>query len=1265
MAKNILKSLGFGILYLIAGLYILFLVLPFVLNPFLSKYGSEISKMAEESCGLKIKIEKLGIVTTPKLTVGIRIGNLSAAIPTGEEFLSVDNLKAKLSLIPILFGRIEADVFSADNIDAVLKVKPDGNLEIIDYLPAENEDDTKEQFTSLPLGLKLSNRLPNVYLNEYTLTMVDMRDKREYTLQGAKLKVTDFVINKGIKVSTVGIAKFDGDEQFSYDIKIKNHIMPQIDLNELIFAQNVNAKNSSGSVTQSISFNIMDIFKGIKQNGLTANTLIDIDVSGKTDDIKINGLINIEKLSMLLNGKKLPDGHLKFKLKENKVLTDVLLFTAENEETSVNGEFQHGKKTFIDLTVKSCAGINNIFGIIKTIANAFNIKDLDTLSASGNIDADFTVKSDLKKLTSDGYLKIPSASVRYDLYNVIIDKVNADISFKNNIVDIRNAGFNILSQPLKLFGTITHDAVADLHLTADKLPVKGLIAAAGQVGILKDNDIKSGVVSMDVVVKGALNKFSPVANVSVDKVNIVNKPSNSSVRLDSAKLKFTAKDKTYDGVVDLVNLNLNNPMIKFSLPKIKVSMDDKNIDISDTYLILDNSRVDISGKVSDYSNKNININLVAKGKLFANDLRSMLPADVRSMVLAKGSMPVLLTVSGNDKKQIANIRMLATPNGYFHIADLQSVTGKSLLLTSTVNINGESLTFSDTGAYSVSASSLSDKPASNISGTKILSVTGGVSNFTDLNLNSINISTLGQQTVSVPSFSNSKAALTANITLNGKAANPDIKGNINCSEVILPTIKTTFKNLTAALGKEIDVNLPYIEIDNSTMKAKATVSSNLAKGIIIKSLDFSSTMFDSDTLIAALAKLPQQSTSSNSSDSGIIIQSGKGAITKFKSGKIIATSLTSDLNMKNNIFTLKNLKGTAFNGSIAGDISCNVVNGHTTVKMIGEKMKAVDAISAAAGIPNALSGILGFNANLSLNAYASTYNDMLKSVKGTITFDIKDGHYMNIGTLDQFILAGNVVSNTILKAALLPVKNMPVVKNSSEFSVIKGSVDMLDGIATLKPVTSSGKTVAYYVTGKYNIITGYTNVIILGRMGAEIVAVLGPLGQLSASKLTAFIPKFGTQTLNILNALTSDPANEQVSRIPTLTDTKTTYKDFKVLFIGNIMSPASIKTFKWLSECDTSAIDAGTLKEQVKAGVGAVKQIGKNNVQDVKKTVEAVKSSVKSTASDIKNQVQKTKESIEELKNLKNMFKRPSNNSGSQSSAETPSDAVTSTPSAE
>ena len=1243
MKRKILKNFGFGIIYFILGLYILFLILPIIANPFLSKYSSEISKMAEESCGLKIKIEKLGIVTTPKLTIGIKIENLSAAIPTGEEFLSVDNLKAKLSLIPIIYGKIEADVFSADNIDAILKVKPDGNLEITDYLPEEDTDENKEQFTVLPLGLKLSNRLPNVYINEYTLTMVDMRDKKEYSLQGGKLKVTDFIINKGIKVSTVGIAKLDGAEQFTYNLKIHNRIMPDIDLNDLIFANNNTTSEETQTATKSeqpVSFNIIDIFKGIKRNGLTADTNLNINISGKPDDIKINGLIDIEKLSMLINGSMLPEGHIKLQFNGNKAGTDIALYTTKNEETSINGTLIHGKKPSIDFTVKSNAGINNILNIVKTIAKSFNYNDLNTLSATGNIDANFNIKSDLKTLASDGYIRIPAATVKYALYNVLIDKINADVNLENNSVNIKNIGFSILSQPLKLYGTVTHAAIADLHLTADNLPVKGLITAAGQVALLKENDIKSGNLSMDVSVKGKLAEISPVANISAANLNILNKPTNTSIKLNNANVKFKVKDKNYNGDIDISALNIINPALKFSLPKIKISMDEKDINIADTYLMLDNSRIDISGKVTDYANKNMDMNILAKGKIFANDIKSMLPKDIKTMVTAKGAMPVLVKINGNDKKQTIKAQVLATPDGYFHIADLQAVTGKSFLLTSKINLNENKLNLENTAAYATSLKSLSDNTDSNVGGNKLLTVSGGISDISALKLDSVNISTVGPQSVSIPTFSGSKADLTANITLNGNA--PDIKGNINVSALSLPTIKTNLKDVTVNFGKDVNVNLPLIIVDNSTMNIKAVLSPNFSNGIIVKSADFNSNMFDSDTLIATISKLPKQS-GSNSSNSGlgIIIQTGKGSITKFKSGKIIATSLTSDFNMKNDIFTLKNLKGNAFNGTIEGIISCNILNGHTKVKLTGTKMKAVDAINDAAGIQNALSGTLGFDANLTLNAYAPSYNDILKSTKGSITFNIKDGHYMNIGTLDQFVLAGNIVSNTILKAALLPIKNMPVVKNSSEFTLIDGALDMSDGIATLKPVKSTGKTVAYYVTGKYNLLTGYTNVIILGRMGAEIVAVLGPLGQLSASKLTSYLPKFGTQTLNILNALTSDPANEKVSLIPKLTNTTTGYKDFKVLFIGNIMSPASVKTFKWLSICDTSTVEAGTIKEQVKAGVNAVKQTGKNNIQDVKKTVEATKTSAQNTANEIKNQVQKTKESIQELKNLKNMFKLP------------------------
>ena len=59
MLKTIIKKLSLFIVYAFIGIYLLFLICPLILNPFLSKYSEQISKFAEENSGLKIKIEKL------------------------------------------------------------------------------------------------------------------------------------------------------------------------------------------------------------------------------------------------------------------------------------------------------------------------------------------------------------------------------------------------------------------------------------------------------------------------------------------------------------------------------------------------------------------------------------------------------------------------------------------------------------------------------------------------------------------------------------------------------------------------------------------------------------------------------------------------------------------------------------------------------------------------------------------------------------------------------------------------------------------------------------------------------------------------------------------------------------------------------------------------------------------------------------------------------------------------------------------------------
>ena len=1240
-----LKKSGIVLGSIIAVIYVLFLVIPFCLGGFVNSYSDNISKIVEDASGFKLKLEQLSLVTTPKLTAGVKAAHVSVALPDGEEFLSLDNGEFKISLLPFLLGRVEADVVKADNINLSLKVRPDGKLLLEEYIAAKEdnaESDVSAPLTGLPFGFKLSNHLPDIRIGEYALALVDMRNNKSYSINGKDLNVTDFILNKKVKVATAGSIKLDDAVPFNYDIKLLNKVMPDLDLNDMVFAQN----NSASEEKEFVTFNIIDIFENIRKNQLCANLTTDIKTTGTFEDMHLNGLLDVENLTLGVNGKKLPQGHVKLNFKGKKLVSDIALYTAENELTSVIGEFTGGKSKKIDLAFKSNAQINNIFNIIKSIASSFNYNDLRTLTAKGALDADFNIKSNMKEVLSEGYFKIPAASVNYALYNVLIDKINADIDFSGDTVNIKNVGFVILSHTLRASGTIKNDATADLHLKTDNMLIKGLLTAAGQLGLLKDNDIKSGTISVDASVTGKLNELKPVVDVTVDNVNILNKPSVTSVKLANSVINLTSDGKSYNGRVNVNSVNVINPALTVKLPVINVVLNEKDINIADTYLTLDNSRIDVSGKVSDYTTKDMSINILAKGNLLANDLRNMIPAELRTLFSAKGSIPLLARITGNDKKQMLDIQFLATPAGYLHLMDVSALSSKSTMLRSNIQLDGNIIKFTDTGIYSTSKTSLPEDGS--LTGlTKLISVTGKVKDFAQLQ--DIKVNTLSNQTISIPGFKNSKAEFGADITLNGNLISPSMTGNINIPTLELPSIKTSLKNITANLGGDsISVNLPLITIDNSVMNAYAIVDSNFTNGIIVKSVDFNGNLIDADTLASSMSGLSSGSSAASksassvaksaSSDIGLVIQNGKGEVTKFKTGKITATGLTSDFGLKNNVFYLKNLKGDAFSGKITGNINCNVLSGLTNVDMTGSGMSAVNAIDAAAGISNALSGTLGFTAKLKLNAFASDFNAMMKSVSGDVTFDVKDGHYANIGRLDNLLLAQNLAANAILKAALAPVRNMPVVQNTSNFKTINGSLSLQNGIAKLKSVKSAGPSLAYFVTGQYNLLSGYTNVVILGRLGADVVKALGPLGELSVSKLTSYIPKFGTQTASILSALTSDPKSENTDQIPGLSTGDNNTKDFKVVFTGNVTSASSIKSFKWLSTCDTSAITGGSLKEQLKTTTEALKTNHKNNVEAVKQNVEDVKEAAKNTVDNVKDKIQKTKDSIQELKNL---FKKP------------------------
>ncbi len=969
-----LKKIGIGLGIFFVTLYALFLIVPFFISGIVNSYSGEISKMIEEASGFKVKLENIRIITTPKLTAGGGVGHIEAALPSGETFLTADNAGGKLSLLPLLLRKIEIDVVGAENVNLNLKVKKDGKFLIEDYIPqTEKPSNPKEPMAELPFGIKLSNHLPNIVIKNYNISFIDMPTDKTYSIYGQKAKISDFILDKKIKLTADGKFMLQEREQFSYDVKVLNKVMPDIDLNDLVFSQQT-VPQPQVQPQPAQPFNIIDIFKAIHNNQLTADVIGDITTFGTFEDINFDGIMNVSNLGIAVDGKKLPPSNIDIKLKGNTINLYTKLYTAEKELTELVGNFKTGKHPKIDLNCKSNAQFKSIIDMIDSIAQTFGYKDLETLTAAGGIDADFTLKSNLKKTESSGYFKVPSASLAYKLYNFAIANIKADIDFANN---------------------------------------------------------------------------SPDFNVNLTGVNYKDVPSNTNLNIAGVNL--------VKNIVNLSNVKVTNPAAIVTVPTAKVVITEKEIAIENAKLIYDNIKLDIKGKISDYLAQNIKLDFVADGI---------------GQIALKGAL--------NDVYKALKL-------------DLNLLTNKTV-------------------------------------------------------------------SMEIPGLPKSNVKTDFNIHVGGNALNPILKGAVQVPSLSIPDMLVSMQDMNVSLNGPV--------------------------------------------------------------------ARGKGTLKKFTSGGIVAENLGADFDLTGNVFNLKNITGDAFSGKVGGNVSYNIVNGHIGVDFKGSGMDAEKAIAGAAGLKNALSGKLGFNANVTL--HGATDVEMMKNLKGKVSFDIQDGKLGNIGRFENFLFADNISSNSVLKAAVNSVSALPAIKNTAEFKTISGDLSFNNGWANLNPIKVIGPSMAYYITGRYNLLNATANVVVLGRLSAEVVKLLGPLGDLSVEKLTSYIPKFGNMTGRLINALTTDPKKENISAIPQLSSGNKNYKDFKVQFNGGVESRSSVKSFKWLSKCDTSAIETVTVKEQVQQTKQAVQEA----VQQKKDAVNELLEQRRKEAEASRQQLQDAKEGLKNLKNL-------------------------------
>lgn len=1189
--KAKLKKFGIVLGSIVASLYVLFLISPVVLSPIANSYCSQIQAMIKTSTGFDSKLNEVGVTTAPDLSIGLKVKEFSLSIPTSSEpFFKSENFKVRLSLLPLLMKKVQLADIDAKNLYGNLVIKKDGSLLVEDYLP--QNDNQNEPLTSLPFGLKLSNNLPNINVKGYKFIISDAIDGKNYYIQGKNFKISDFVFDKKIKVRTSGKVVLDGNTVSNYDLNVYNKLMPNVQLDDLVFPKTVAVADLEDIQQENSTpqINIIDIFKAIKNNGLHADVVAKIKTFGTLNNPEIKGDLDISAMTVAIKGNKLPESYANLKFKGNKTDIDSIFFssTDENEKTQIIGSVQSGKKPSIDLTLRSNAKFNNVIRLVDSVAQSFGNNDFKTLSATGGIDADFNINSDMKKVSSTGYLKINPSTLKYGLYNIVVDKITADIDMMNNDINIKKAGFSILGHPLKLSGTIKSNSDTDLKLVADKLSIKGLLAALGQVSLLKENNVNGGTLSLNTSIKGKLSELKPVVKADVNSLDVLNKASNVKLLLSNAMIKFVCDKKSLTGDIDVNSLVLKNPTASVSVPKTRIVMDSKDVTIRNSYLLINNSRVDLTGRVKDYLTKNLNMNIKAKGNIAASDIAAFIPQNMRSMFPYMGKLPVEIVAKGDSKVQDICFKMTANPTNYIKFADIDLLKNKTTKIHTDIKISGDTLSFTDSGLWAGEKS--------------VATLEGGISKL--YSNPKLNIIVSVPHSISFPIWgvNNSNITVKGDAAIVGDVTNPQVKGSLNFADIS---------------SKDMDFALTDLN---------ANLNGPILKGI-------------------ATAK-------------------------KFKFGGIIASDISSKISLLNYTdFYLSDLSAKAFDGKINGKISYNIPNYMIGVDLTGVGLNSTDAVYGAVGIKNALTGTLGFNAKLSMQGV--TDREIMNSMKGNVNFDVKNGRFVGIGRLENLVMAQNISSNSILKAAISSLSTLSTIQETDRFKEINGEMSLANGNATISSIKVAGPLMSYFVKGTYYILPNSATLTILGRLDSKVVSCLGVLGDLSADKLLSYIPKFGAMTSKILKQLTADPANENTALIPALSSGSTSYKDFKVIFNGPVESTSSVRNFKWLSTCDTTQMN---LKKDLESAKDAIKTNINNKVENAKNTAQNVKSNVNKIVETQKNKVDTAKKELEQTKadiqkakenraqsaeNLKNIFNNALKNSQSKVNSSAPTSTTT------
>lgn len=1064
--KNIVISL---VVVLLSAIILCFI--PFNANKFIPILQNQVY----EKYGVNAKVDKLIIKLGPSIILKSPSFVVSA---NNKNFSTISGIKIKLAILPLIRKEFKVKEVRIDNLIADLEVDEHNNLVISNYLKTPSSD----------------NIIDKIRIKHYNFKIIDTL-KQSYLLNGNEFILSDFVPNSQIKIATTGKLIIDNINHLDYDISL----------------------SYKGDSLEKSKIDIIDFIEQIKEKQASASIVSNLKIERKDNIYNTDGTLSIDKLTCVINGKKLPYSHANFTMLGNKTTISSVLYTNPKDKICVNGYFTNNDNPSFNISVKSSEiNLNDLFyfaRLFSDVANLDKIKDIN-----GTLYSDFSLKGSLKKIKSNGVFRLNNANIITDAGTV--KKLNADIDFSDNHILIKSAKAFVNNAPVVITGDIISNKL-NVNLIVDKFNLSKIN--------YKNIYINNAVLSVFANISGTYNKIVPKLELNLSFLD----GSYASTHFRVNNLSYKSENKTNGNIIVSYLIAKMPNMKNITVPQLKAYINESEINVDAFNVLSDKTKVHVVGKILNYNNDKLSFSFTGSG--FAN------PQGLFNLNEFDNIYPVFLEINGD--KNIQNINFQA----------LQQKTNSKIafaipvILNFSAKYNLDELKILDASINSYNGIFSQNLKRNIVNSNKYCLLTGSIFNLRTPEFKNIKLNFLKTCPINIEHY---QAKINGNIVLNGFISKPEIIGNIK-----LPMISDKYgcfsaRNVNVAITKNIiNFDCTSLKLFDSVLSLVGTLDAKLTKNLNIKTINIKSKEINLENLFLA-SLMSKNNNISLSVDSGTMY-SEKVVIPSTVSN-LILTDMNSGFSLNNNLININNITGNLYNGKVAGKAEIDLKKGFYKSYLQGRGISVGPVMKSMTNLKETIAGKLDFDMDIS----SSTTSKLLKD--GNIKFIIKDGEMSILGKVEHLLYAQNIIADSMAKTSLAVVSRAISAKDTGLFKYLNGILSINNDMITIHSIKMAGPNMSMYVSGHYGLMSNIANVVVLGRLSNTLVSSLGSFGTFTMDKFRIALQGESDPEYKLLQ--------NGVENIPQLPQRNT--KEFRAIISGPVESKSSVRSFMWISESE-------------------------------------------------------------------------------------------------